>query len=571
MDEKDKQKNTVFNRLHPMTFEHFKPISKYSMFIKCEQKTDLHQAGMLPNQFVNFKIEVLNKCQKKRKSDDTASHHGYETPAKKVFIPNALSPDLGCVMDFSSPTAGQDSVSPLASSKLSLLDSSQTVSSGIKGHITSEQESQQVKFGILVDQADIKETSPHSLKSEEVHTDRAPDFDCDVDDILCLNPAGAPTGVEFTKNVESCKFPSENILKPNPVNPSVAQRQKLEKGHWQVDEKKEEQRQETGKDKEEEDKGYFSASYLKDLELGKNLSPSGYSQPHFVASSPQLGLVKAPEDESRPESSKKQNSFTQAKLSVKDVSLTDRGLCPIVSGSQFGSLRFPEELLEGGVGEVWNIGQPIFESSLCQEISVKLESDGEKVSEKLEGNVTEPIHECQATLGSEETTLETSYDSTISFVKVKSVVVAPSHSTFSSRLSSELNAYSSELSQNRNRGFQPSRGPRPAIFKTKADLEHEKQLYIHLVTGHMNERPPADPVTELQSLMTHVADQTTDQCAEQWQHPSDLTRRNYKNRFGSVKPNMSLAEWQAKNRTTHKRFGRIPKNSERSHSAFLLR
>lgn len=46
---------------------------------------------------------------------------GYETPAKRPFSPKVLSPDSGCVMDYSCPCVRQDSVSPFSISKPALL------------------------------------------------------------------------------------------------------------------------------------------------------------------------------------------------------------------------------------------------------------------------------------------------------------------------------------------------------------------------------------------------------------------------------------------------------------------
>ncbi|XP_034530967.1 S100P-binding protein-like isoform X2 [Notolabrus celidotus] len=561
MDENDKQRNTVFDRLKPITNEHLKPLSVYSMMVACEQKAGVHQTGKLSHPFVNFKIEVLNNCQKKRTIDDSAPCDGDETRAKKIFCPNALSPDLGCVMDFCSPSTKQDSLSSSATSKPSFLDRMQTVSRGIKENVSSQQQSQNVECGLSIDPGNIKGTVPHFLKCEEVLSDTSPDFDCDVDDILCLNPSIPSSG---------------KALKNNPLNPSVAHRQKLERGDWHVDEEEQNKKMYLNSKDGEEDKGYFSVSYIKDLELGKNLSLSGYSPLPLLTSSPRVstGEVKAREDESQPESSTKPDCPKQAVLSVKDVSFTNTELCPIVSGRQLES-NFPEELFEGDVEEVWDIGQPIFESSVCQKISVKLDDVGQQVSGKLKEDVMEPIRECQATLGIEETTLDTSYESTLPLLKLKSVVVAPSQPTSTNKPPSrpEPNAYSSKLSQNRDRGFQSAgflssaRSPRSVIFKTETDQEHEKRLYVHSVTRHMHERPLADPdvVTELQNLMTHLADQIPDTYGRQWQHPSDLTQRNYKKRFGKITPNMPLIKWQAKNSTTHKRFSKIPKIFERSH------
>ncbi|XP_038148639.1 S100P-binding protein-like [Cyprinodon tularosa] len=80
----------------------------------------------------------------------------------------------------------------------------------------------------------------------------------------------------------------------------------------------------------------------------------------------------------------------------------------------------------------------------------------------------------------------------------------------------------------------------------------------------MNENPSraSGAVNELQELMTHVAGQSRD---SQWQHPSDLTCRNYQKRFGNRRRTMTLSEWQDLNKPHYKRFLNVPRIFHRSH------
>ncbi|KAF3844642.1 hypothetical protein F7725_007805 [Dissostichus mawsoni] len=107
---------------------------------------------------------------------------------------------------------------------------------------------------------------------------------------------------------------------------------------------------------------------------------------------------------------------------------------------------------------------------------------------------------------------------------------------------------------------------RPVVFVTKGDWEREKQLYVHSVTRHMKEHPGAnkDAMSELMTLMNSVADQSPGADGKQWQHPSDLTRRNYQRRLGRETPKMTLHEWKTKITPTHKRFAKVPKTFKRS-------
>ncbi|KAM6912330.1 S100P-binding protein [Xenentodon cancila] len=97
------------------------------------------------------------------------------------------------------------------------------------------------------------------------------------------------------------------------------------------------------------------------------------------------------------------------------------------------------------------------------------------------------------------------------------------------------------------------------------EWEDNKRQYVLSVTNHMteNEGTVQGLMTELLDLMSHV-DKEMGSSGPQWQHPSDLTCRNYQKRFGNERPTMTLSEWQAKSSLQHKRFCKVPKIFERS-------
>ncbi|KAG5856056.1 hypothetical protein ANANG_G00003880 [Anguilla anguilla] len=99
---------------------------------------------------------------------------------------------------------------------------------------------------------------------------------------------------------------------------------------------------------------------------------------------------------------------------------------------------------------------------------------------------------------------------------------------------------------------------RPVVYDREADWEREKELYVAAVTSHMADSTPCGGgvMTELVNLMKTVARQGVGNGNEPWQHPSDLTRRNYGG--GAGKARISLDEWQQRNRTTHCRFADVP-------------
>uniref|UniRef100_A0A3B4UHV4 S100P-binding protein n=1 Tax=Seriola dumerili TaxID=41447 RepID=A0A3B4UHV4_SERDU len=355
MDEKARSKSTIFIRLNPSECEHLKPLSVYSKMITGDQKASLDEPRKFSNPFINFKIEVVNNCVKKRKLEHSSPDDGYESPAKRSFNPKALSPDLGCFVDDYSPPGRPDS--------------------GISASIE--------KTDAL--RSEIKETVNSKLS------------------MLC----------------------------------------------------------------------------------------------------------------------EQHNLFPESDLS------------PIVSGP-LESVN--SDSLDGDVDDMWNIGSPIFESSLCHSVAVKLNADSEKsrqVTEEVRAAVMEPIDVCHATHSGEEATLDTSYETTLPLqVQVSCLSCTASSGTDDVVL--------------------------PACSYVYLPSSFSK---VYSVTHFMFSQ---DVMSELLNLMTHVADQSANLRERQWQHPSDLTKRNYQRRWGNITPTISLDEWQAKNCTAHKRFAQVPKIFERS-------
>ncbi|KAJ8289455.1 hypothetical protein GJAV_G00001490 [Gymnothorax javanicus] len=106
---------------------------------------------------------------------------------------------------------------------------------------------------------------------------------------------------------------------------------------------------------------------------------------------------------------------------------------------------------------------------------------------------------------------------------------------------------------------------RPVVFESESDWQREKDLYVAAVSSHMANSAPSGGgvMSELVNLMRTVARQgTTNSKQEPWQHPADLTRRNYKIPSGKAK--ISLDEWQKRNRRTFCRFAGIPAKFQRS-------
>ncbi|XP_061552376.1 S100P-binding protein-like [Phycodurus eques] len=216
------------------------------------------------------------------------------------------------------------------------------------------------------------------------------------------------------------------------------------------------------------------------------------------------------------------------------------------------SLDSPVESFEGDAKEVWNIGPPVLESSACGE---EESGSGNQKGEEVQPSETKPLSNCDNSL--DDTSLE---------VQVKSVVHVVGQPTFSSTRAAPRGKYliQKQLSTSTPSTSKDSiRSRRQVVLNTEEDWEREKRMYVQSVHRHISEASDAaqDAVSELWGLMTHVGH---DSSGRPWQHPSDLTRRNYKAHLRNPEMKMSLHEWQAKNMGIHKRFEKVHKVFERS-------
>ncbi|XP_063080217.1 uncharacterized protein LOC134470130 [Engraulis encrasicolus] len=136
---------------------------------------------------------------------------------------------------------------------------------------------------------------------------------------------------------------------------------------------------------------------------------------------------------------------------------------------------------------------------------------------------------------------EYSWESTLLNVQVKSEVVAvPPKAETSVAAVSPFKA---------GRRVTPPASKRPKVFQHPEEWQQEKDRYMQAVTRHMREKPKG-VMNELLDLMNTVASEA----AAPWQHPSDLTTRNYKSAGEGL---YSLEEWKAKNGGDWRRFSPV--------------
>lgn len=312
------------NMLKQWRQKHLKPLSQYAQ-MNCHDSV-----GSFPD-FVkplnNLKIEIRNSCERKYKMDDSSLDESVNTPPKKLFRPQTLSPDLGCFLD--SPLLRQDPT-------------------------TSSSPSEKVPYV-------------------------APAFDLDVDDILCLSPFGN-NYKRMSDSEKSCKSQVGTTFAAVPLG-------KIQRkdGHPVATQKIQEVDLNTRS--VEEDWGYFS-SYMEDQIRSKDLSQTVHQQPP-QASCSQLLLACEVEADKHQSTSGKHSSFLENDLDI------------ILTGSH------SIEALEGDE-ELWNVGLPIFESSMCHNATVNLDGSVSQSKQVSEGGVMESLHE-----GGQESTLDTSHETTL--------------------------------------------------------------------------------------------------------------------------------------------------------------
>ncbi|GAB1288957.1 S100P-binding protein [Apodemus speciosus] len=93
------------------------------------------------------------------------------------------------------------------------------------------------------------------------------------------------------------------------------------------------------------------------------------------------------------------------------------------------------------------------------------------------------------------------------------------------------------------------------LMFSQSDLEKQKDIYLSKVIAHIEDPGDSNQGTlgELDALMDQVHMQNPD-----WQHPSDLTTRNYARFRQRPLQRYSLSQWVDRNKRSHHRFQRLP-------------
>lgn len=319
--DKNFHSTNMFSRLALPEGELWKPLSQFPQRLQHDPNNRASKSVNRP--LVNYQILIPNDSRrKKRKLNDSSINTDTSSVLKKPCSLNALSPDLGCFVDFSSPLSGRCSASLFGSSHFPVNENTQARSSKIKETLSSRLHVEHDKCGPSEDQAGEVEAVVLSQKSKNHLINISHNFEYEVDDILCLNPLKEETNKEANNDLR--------VL--------------------------------------EEDKGYSSVHPTENEE-------------HNAESPPE------PQCKER------------ASVCVQHLSFLNKNSTS-VRQSQLEPIKPVVEYLEGE-DDVLIIGEPIFESSVCQP------SAAEEQRSCLSEVLKEPISACWSY------TVDTSYETTL--------------------------------------------------------------------------------------------------------------------------------------------------------------
>ncbi|XP_064158483.1 uncharacterized protein LOC135236181 [Anguilla rostrata] len=602
---------------------HLRSLSSYSRRIVCESADGWPSfSRSLQAPFCNMKIKIVNSrppppppLSGKRRLDDSALEEGGSTPPRKRLAVSASTPGLGGAPDARGGPLGRSQAPPwspvkaLEARSLSMIRKAVggvasgraaprsrpdpvTAGGGVpcapsRGEAGSE--GAPPRNALPRPESPVPSPDPGVPRAAgEVDADHA--FDFDIEDILSLSPicSGASDDSEGIEAfIESChsfyesshaqshahspadhahspaghaQGPADHTHSPAVHAHSPAVHTHSPDGHTHSpvghaqgpDGHAHSPAGRGGGGRKEPlslDEGYFSRSYREALRR----RPGGVGQRLEVSPLQRSSLALG----AGPPSSSHEQVAVFGGGALPSPALCRNLLSSLDDAAQPGAARALQGVEGVGEGAGFSVGAPLFESWLRRGSFSEgnREAGGRGMTVKVELAERTWPSPCKENTGSPGDKGEPSNSAQLSPVQVRSVVVVP-----------------------QKRADQDDAKPgrehlrRPVVYDREADWEREKELYVAAVTSHMADSTPCGGgvMTELVNLMKTVARQGVGNGNEPWQHPSDLTRRNYGG--GAGKARISLDEWQQRNRTTHCRFADVPPEFQRtpvpqSHSA----
>lgn len=293
-------------------------------------------------------------------------------------------------------------MSPLATSTPALMHKRHDVGSEIKEMVGSQLLSENPEHGSSMEPGGKKETKAGDLKP-------SPTFDYDVDDLLCLHP-NSPA--RFLVDEESCQSASIQTFQDEQfVGLSV----EVGTTHVQVEGQGDEVKKEmclSVKDGDD-DRGYFSLSCTND-----HKGCGWVNSEQLTANLPSLGT---PEGDCHPESSSEPKGHEPAVICGHFIILDSLSASDSEPLSEHVDSKV--KCLEScDAEEVWDIGPPIFESSICHGETDKLKAEQSgQVQEEAQESLSEPAH---STFAREDSTVDTSYETSLPLQLQVSLIIS---------------------------------------------------------------------------------------------------------------------------------------------------
>ncbi|KAI4903440.1 hypothetical protein NFI96_014477 [Prochilodus magdalenae] len=615
MADKKAPLKTIFHRLgsdKTKQFPHLQPLSVYSRMITCDgTDTSSNESSWTPNSpFCNIKVELVNSRASfscKRQLDDSCLDETYETPPKKKPCRVAChSPDLACVLDSTLPEVNNvTSSSSLVAEKVNYVESSQSTE-----ELTPEVTSLKSSGSVWLDSSD--ESDGHSSPLLSLGDDRSSSppsqntgdigaaFDFNVDEIMCLSPIDYNEKQSYRDGlgdfIQSCQTVSEGQLSCD--YSEVCELQSSSKKCSEQDRGK--VKGQGGKDIEiDSDEGYFTNSYkTAKLKKPQNKTPPESEMP--VMSTP---LDKFRQLVKRSPLIKKLGKVGRCSPVVNQEparTSSPVALCGVLDACNTRSfLEIPlldiDELTEGEVG---SDGNSIQKSLVCRSEQrapivtnavshVKKIKDVPSASQQVDPKVQ--VTFLKETDSTKSVGCKLPLQNKVNLKVDLSTIQGPKVKT---KPAVKVESAASRQTDRKHRSAGPRKSSRevqrPVVFRREEDWEREKTVYVDSVVRHMKDNAEAGDgnfqmavsahkipctihfdsiclvgvMTELLHLMNTVANQGNERYGKSWQHPSDLSRRNYKSRNSGRL--FSLDEWQNFNYRNHRRFAKVPQPFTRS-------
>ncbi|KAL7876975.1 hypothetical protein SRHO_G00036180 [Serrasalmus rhombeus] len=563
-------------------FTHLRPLSVYSRMITCESTdTSSSDLSSIPNSpFCNIKVEIINShaFNLKRRLDDSCLDETYETPLKKKpCLATCHSPDLACVLD--SVLLDPKNITPSSSLAAEKVNNAENSSSNEE----TDPQVTSLKASSLVwpesrDESDGQSSPSLSLSNDRSSSppilvsgdmgDLGPAFDFDIDEIMCLSPIDRydeqPNSDGLDDFVQSCQTFCEEQR-------SCKHSEACEGHSSSTKGQTSEQVQGVMDMGVESDEGYFTKSYkIAKLKGSKDVTP-----PESQTVTP---VMSTPLDEFR--------QLVKRSPVLKKLWKTGQG-SPVVNQEPLGASSpitlygsvsldasntesFPETLfLDRNENKEVEVGTSIQKFLGChgaQQAPVVTVVDSHAEKMKDVPSASQKVDPKFQVTFQEEADSSTSVESPSPLqVKVKSKVVLPSIQIpeVKAKPAGKVAAEAAATTQ------QPEEKPQSGdtklvVFYEEEDWEREKTVYVDSVIRHMKDNTGAGDgvMTELLNLMNTVANQGNGSYGRPWQHPSDLTHRNYQPRHSGHL--FSLDEWQNLNYRYHRRFAKVPQPFIRS-------